>query len=961
MPQFNGISLKQRLEALAVSPSSSSSSLSTSPSSSHYDQSYREPASPSSYTVRSMKSPLRSSFFGGFGGMGSWPRRSMSPAQPETPTGGFSGGNEMEMVQEIMGKLIFQAGVDYETRPMVVVNASALPDFSQAGTLVLRFIWYLPSSLHIERTANSSTTSLFFHARPCVDCTVESDYTVIFFAAGVKHTPGWNWVWKAYRSLSRKYRKNLKRLYVVHSTFFSKMLFSLAGAVISPKFFRKLTYVSTLSELAYHIPITQIDIPPAAYAENLRHESTITLPSQHTFSSNTPQGVSTPTQIFGIALEDLMGFEGEKGGVPRVVKDAVAYIRESGGIQDEGIFRRSPSSAMLRSVMEAYDRGNVVSLDTFNDPHLAAVLLKKYLRDLPEPIFPENLYPVIRRCPPPLKENSPIEDPNEGDPVAYVREVLLKELKPCVYILLSVVLQILHETSLHSSANRMDAYNLAVVITPNLVKGSSPLRDVMICAVQGGPPGPSQSTLAAPVPQIPHSANGNVTPSLGVSPPQPSTPTTPRVSVITSTPTASPPPPSSPAPPANTNTTLGTIIKLCIEHFYEVFDEVRDPTEVISPFSNPFSLSNPANTIPEEGQFVSGRGNGKEAIGRGFGFGMDMELSGSDTEAENVNTQGRVDLDGFRFGGGTVGRAFSNAAKRLSLTVPNSQDEFDTDEVLFAKISLQHHRRQSSGLRSHRSNPSHRSTHSMRSTGTAGTTGTTDDEEIDDAMLVMPLGPPSPRQAMFMHQQQQQQGSTSLSPTSPTYPQTTTNGSQGQRFTTIGSNYATYKRKRAPLSSFYAPPSSFQASSSHSSDSPKKVSSTPSSIHSHSSSGFMPKARSVISIENGSTGRFGGTISGIGKGGGGSIVVGRNTLRGTTKKSIGASVEAVGITAEGFFSAPSSASTQEEAKVDGAATVSDAAEGASESDAVVENGGSDVAAPSTGNKSEQAEGSQPAS
>jgi hypothetical protein len=45
---------------------------------------------------------------------------------------------------------------------------------------------------------------------------VESDYTVVFFAAGSRHTPGWNWVWKAYRSLSRKYRKNLKRLVSPH-------------------------------------------------------------------------------------------------------------------------------------------------------------------------------------------------------------------------------------------------------------------------------------------------------------------------------------------------------------------------------------------------------------------------------------------------------------------------------------------------------------------------------------------------------------------------------------------------------------------------------------------------------------------------------------------------------------------------------------------------------------------------
>ena len=42
--------------------------------------------------------------------------------------------------------------------------------------------------------------------------TVEADYSVVFLAAGGRHHPGWPWIWKAYRSLSRKYRKNLKKL-----------------------------------------------------------------------------------------------------------------------------------------------------------------------------------------------------------------------------------------------------------------------------------------------------------------------------------------------------------------------------------------------------------------------------------------------------------------------------------------------------------------------------------------------------------------------------------------------------------------------------------------------------------------------------------------------------------------------------------------------------------------------------
>lgn len=148
-------------------------------------------------------------------------------------------------------------------------------------------------------------------------------------------------------------------------------------AAHSPKFFRKITYINTLSELACHIPLTQIDIPPAVYQyvhhlssrirliqaprENLKHEKQIQLP--------------TPTRadLFGVPLEELMGFDGEKGGIPRVVKDCMQYLRQTGGLscvplvsiakptmpglQEEGLFRRSPNSVMLKQAQQAYDRG----------------------------------------------------------------------------------------------------------------------------------------------------------------------------------------------------------------------------------------------------------------------------------------------------------------------------------------------------------------------------------------------------------------------------------------------------------------------------------------------------------------------------------------------------------------------------------------------------------------------------
>ncbi|KAH9986621.1 hypothetical protein BJV77DRAFT_1145577 [Russula vinacea] len=447
------LTLKQRLTALTQSPQS--------------------PSSPRA-------SPVRRRF------SAPWVKRTAAQCgHPEE----FAGEDRLQL---IISKLIYQAGVDYETRPMVVLNASALPDPREVDydVLLSRILSYL-------------------------DLYVESDYAVVFFAAGSKYTPGWNWMWKAYRSLSRKYRKNLKRLYIVHSNFFSKMLFSLAGAFISPKFFRKITYVTSLSELAFQVPLTQIDVPPAVYQENSKHEQRITLP------------VQTRSDLFGVHLEELMGFNGEKGGVPRVVKDCAQYLRQT-GLTNEGLFRRSPNSVTLRQVKDAYDRGQVVSLDRFDDPHLAAVLLKKYIRDLPEPLFPEPLYPIIQQCP------APTEDPSDWSAVLYIRESLLSALPGCNYILLSYIFHLMHEVSLRSSTNLMGAHNLAIVLCPNLVSGSSPAKDIAMCTLPGGPALHPELTAGLP------------------SPPQ-------------------------------GRTTLSMIVKLCIQRYYEIFDEVQDRSEALPP------------------------------------------------------------------------------------------------------------------------------------------------------------------------------------------------------------------------------------------------------------------------------------------------------------------------------------------------------------------------------------------
>ncbi|KAG8733033.1 hypothetical protein FRC12_019002, partial [Ceratobasidium sp. 428] len=255
-------------------------------------------------------------------------------------------------------------------------------------------------------------------------------------------------------------------------------------------------------------------------------------------------------------------------------------------LEVEGLFRRSPNGAILRSVREAYDRGNQVNLAQYADPHIAAVLLKKFLRDLPEPIFSGTLYPIIARCPPstgwgvdglspdprgaPTPGHSPLISTNgratkgharvgseaelatvggwgEGDAcVEYIREVLLPAMGwGCRVVLLGYIFHILHDVSMRSDINKMDAHNLALCIAPNLVRSEDPVRDVKICTV---PPSAGALQMSATTWNTPGSAPSSTAPA---------------------------------APRRAGTTTLGEIVKICIERYFEIFEDVPDRGEAL--------------------------------------------------------------------------------------------------------------------------------------------------------------------------------------------------------------------------------------------------------------------------------------------------------------------------------------------------------------------------------------------
>jgi hypothetical protein len=303
-----------------------------------------------------------------------------------------------------------------------------------------------------------------------------------------------------YLESSHSYRKNLKRLYIVHPTFFTRTLVRLISTgsyFVSPKFAKKIVQCNNLEELNRQIPLNQLEIPPEVLIWDLKMG----------------------------AKEEAESRDDDMATIPIVVRDCIDALKGTATtkclLDTEGLFRVSPSNALLRSAKYAYQLNRRPNLSRFveKDAHLPAALLKSNLRTLANPMFPASSYPSIQRCP----------TTSDEELLHHIREVLLPALDESKLILLSYILQCLHEVSMRSDKNRMDSSNLATVMTPNLVCSDDPIKDVTMCRVQ----------------KLDYLNDGNEEKTVSA-------------------------------------TTLGTVIAFCIERYYEVFDEIDFETPILN-------------------------------------------------------------------------------------------------------------------------------------------------------------------------------------------------------------------------------------------------------------------------------------------------------------------------------------------------------------------------------------------
>jgi len=100
--------------------------------------------------------------------------------------------------------------------------------------------------------------------------------------------------------------------------------------------------------------------------------------------------------VFGVSVSDLMGIQEHthpRAKMPLVVPALCKAIRDAGGLKTANIFREVASFENRRKLKEQLNSGNYNVNVT--DPHLAATVLKDWLRELPESLFPVELYDDI--------------------------------------------------------------------------------------------------------------------------------------------------------------------------------------------------------------------------------------------------------------------------------------------------------------------------------------------------------------------------------------------------------------------------------------------------------------------------------------------------------------------------------------------------------------------------------------
>jgi RalA-binding protein 1 len=174
-----------------------------------------------------------------------------------------------------------------------------------------------------------------------------------------------------------------------------------------------------------------------------------------------------PRPVFGVPLSESIAISSIHEGLalPSVVYRCIEYLEKRNAFMEEGIYRLSGSSAVIKTLKDRFNMEGDVDLLSENqyfDPHAIAGLLKTFLRELPTSVLTRELHMDFMRV-------NDLQDRAER-----VNELghLVAQLPLANYSLLRTLCSHLIKIIEHSDVNKMTMRNVGIVFSPTLAIGA---------------------------------------------------------------------------------------------------------------------------------------------------------------------------------------------------------------------------------------------------------------------------------------------------------------------------------------------------------------------------------------------------------------------------------------------------------------------------------------------------------
>lgn len=162
--------------------------------------------------------------------------------------------------------------------------------------------------------------------------------------------------------------------------------------------------------------------------------------------------------VYGLSLEEHLRVSDRQVALP--IQLCVCRLIQL-GTDVEGLFRMAGSASKVRKLKSCLDAGrwNDASFISCTDAHAVADTLKSYLRTLPEPLMYSQLF----------DEWMAVAQLKDEETKVMNIESILKQLPQPYYINLRFLIKFMAHLCKDCTVTKMTAYNLSIVIAPNLL------------------------------------------------------------------------------------------------------------------------------------------------------------------------------------------------------------------------------------------------------------------------------------------------------------------------------------------------------------------------------------------------------------------------------------------------------------------------------------------------------------